>query len=57
MPAAARDQELPEKNLLADVDAMLAAVGPQARLPGQSEQPTGALLPQSEVRRLRGAAR
>ncbi len=45
----------PERNLAADVDAMLAAVSPRTRIVflANPNNPTGSLLPQNEVRRLR----
>ena len=45
----------PERNLTADVDAMLAAVSPRTRIVflANPNNPTGSLLPQDEVRRLR----
>jgi histidinol-phosphate aminotransferase len=45
----------PERNLTADVDAMLAAVSPATRVVflANPNNPTGSLLPQSEVERLR----
>ncbi|GGC27449.1 histidinol-phosphate aminotransferase [Siccirubricoccus deserti] len=49
----------PERNLTADVDAMLAAVGPRTRLMflANPNNPTGSLLPAAEVTRLRAALR
>ena len=57
--AGCRVIKVPERNLLADVDAMLAAVGPRTKLVClvNPNNPTGALLPQSEVRRLRAGLR
>jgi len=48
-----------EKNLAADVDGLLAAVGPRTRLMclANPNNPTGALLPQSELLRLRRGLR
>ena len=45
----------PEKNLVADVDAILALVTPQTRMVflANPNNPTGTLLPQDEVLRLR----
>ena len=45
----------PERNLTADVDAMLAAVSPRTRMVflANPNNPTGSLVPQAEVRRLR----
>ena len=45
----------PERNLMADVDAMLAAVSPATRLVflANPNNPTGSMVPQTEVRRLR----
>ena len=45
----------PERNLTADVDAMLAAVSPATRLVflANPNNPTGSMVPQGEVRRLR----
>jgi histidinol-phosphate aminotransferase len=49
----------PERNLTADVDAMLAAVGPRTKLMflANPNNPTGSLLPAAEVARLRAALR
>lgn len=57
--AGCRVIKVPERNLLADVDAMLAAVGPRTKLVClvNPNNPTGALLPQSEVQRLRAGLR
>lgn len=51
--------KVPEKNLTADVDAILAAVGPRTRIVciANPNNPTGTLLPSSEVRRLRAGLR
>lgn len=51
--------KVPEKNLTADVDAMLAAVGPRTRLMflANPNNPTGSILPASEVNRLRAGLR
>ena len=47
--------KVPEKNLTADVDGLLAAVGPRTRLMflANPNNPTGSILAQSEVERLR----
>ncbi len=49
----------PEKNLVADVDALLAAVTPRTKILflANPNNPTGTLLPFSEVRRLRAHLR
>lgn len=51
--------KVPERNLTIDVDAMLAAVGPRTRIVciANPNNPTGTLLPGSEVRRLRAGLR
>ena len=53
--AGARVIKVPERNITTDVDAMLAAVTPQTRIVfiANPNNPTGSLLPQSEVERLR----
>jgi histidinol-phosphate aminotransferase len=53
--AGCRVIKVPEKNLTADVDGLLAAVGPRTRLLflANPNNPTGSILPQSEVERLR----
>ncbi len=53
--AGCRIIQTPERNLTADVDAMLAAVSPATRLLflANPNNPTGSCLPQSEVARLR----
>lgn len=57
--AGCRIIKVPEKNLTADVDGMLAAVGPRTRLLflANPNNPTGSILPQSEVERLRAGLR
>ncbi len=51
--------KVPEKNLTTDVDGMLAAVGPRTRLMflANPNNPTGSILPQAEVERLRAGLR
>ena len=51
--------KVPEKDLLADVDGLIAACGPRTRLVilANPNNPTGALLPQAEVNRLRAGLR
>ena len=51
--------KVPEKNLVADVDGLIAACGPRTRLVilANPNNPTGALLPQAEVNRLRAGLR
>ncbi len=53
--AGSRVVKAPERNLTADVDALLARVGPATRLVflANPNNPTGSLLAQSEVERLR----
>jgi len=53
--AGCRVIKVPERDLQADVDAMLAAVGPRTRMVflANPNNPTGAMLPASEVERLR----
>jgi TRAP-type C4-dicarboxylate transport system permease large subunit len=50
---------VPERNLTVDVDAMLAAVGPRTKLVclANPNNPTGSILPQSEIVRLRAGLR
>ncbi len=47
--------KVPERELVTDIDAMLAAAGPATRIAfiANPNNPTGSLLPQSEVERLR----
>ncbi|WP_424137037.1 histidinol-phosphate transaminase [Roseomonas chloroacetimidivorans] len=51
--------KVPERNLQADIDGIIAACGPRTRLVilANPNNPTGALLPQSEVNRLRAGLR
>jgi histidinol-phosphate aminotransferase len=51
--------KVPERDLRADVDGLIAACGPRTRLVilANPNNPTGALLPQSEVNRLRAGLR
>jgi histidinol-phosphate aminotransferase len=51
--------KVPERNLTADVDGLLAAVGPRTRLMflANPNNPTGSILPQSEMKRLRAGLR
>ena len=53
--AGSRVIKVPEQNLTTDVDAMLAAVTPETTIVfvAHPNNPTGSLLPQSELRRLR----
>ncbi|WP_338665259.1 histidinol-phosphate transaminase [Pararoseomonas sp. SCSIO 73927] len=51
--------KVPEKDLQADIDGIIAACGPRTRLVilANPNNPTGALLPQAEVDRLRAGLR
>lgn len=51
--------KVPEREMRTDVDAMLAAVGPRTRIVclANPNNPTGYLLPQAEVARLRAGLR
>jgi histidinol-phosphate aminotransferase len=53
--AGCRVIKVPERNLTADVDGLLAAVGPRTKLLflANPNNPTGSILPQSELVRLR----
>jgi histidinol-phosphate aminotransferase len=55
--AGSRVVKAPERNYVADVDNMLAAVTPDTRLVfiTNPNNPTGTLLPQSEIERLHGS--
>jgi histidinol-phosphate aminotransferase len=55
--AGSRVLKTPERNLTADIDAMLAAVTPATRIMflANPNNPTGSLVPQAEVERLRRA--
>lgn len=57
--AGSRVLKVPEKNLTADVDGMIGAVGPRTKLVflANPNNPTGSILPQSEVERLRAGLR
>jgi len=57
--AGCRIVKVPERDLVADVDAMLAAIGPRTRLVflANPNNPTGACLPASEIARLRAGLR
>ncbi|ONG55853.1 histidinol-phosphate transaminase [Pseudoroseomonas deserti] len=57
--AGSRVLKVAEKDGFADIDAMLAAVGPRTRLVfiANPNNPTGALLPESEMKRLRAGLR
>ena len=53
--AGSRVVKVPERNLTADIDALLAAVSPATRVMflANPNNPTGSLLPEAEVARLR----
>ncbi|HEX2943502.1 MAG TPA: histidinol-phosphate transaminase [Rhodopila sp.] len=55
--AGSRVIKVPERNLTADLDAMLAAVSPSTRLMflANPNNPTGSLVPSEDVARLRSA--
>ncbi len=57
--AGATPVTAPEKNLHADVDALIAAVTPRTKLVflANPNNPTGTLLPESELKRLRAGLR
>jgi histidinol-phosphate aminotransferase len=57
--AGCRVIKVAEKNLTADVDGLLAAVGPRTRLMflANPNNPTGSILPQAEMERLRRGLR
>jgi histidinol-phosphate aminotransferase len=57
--AGCRVLKVPEKDLMADVDGLLAACGPRTRLMflANPNNPTGSLLPQSELEWLRAGLR
>jgi histidinol-phosphate aminotransferase len=57
--AGCRIIKVPERDLCADIDGMLAAVGPRTRLVflANPNNPTGSVLPQAEVARLRAGLR
>ena len=57
--AGCRVIKVPEKNLVADVDAMIAACGPRTKLVflANPNNPTGSMLPRGEVTRLRAGLR
>ncbi|GGG17120.1 histidinol-phosphate aminotransferase [Caldovatus sediminis] len=57
--AGCRVIKVPERNLTADVDGLLAAVGPRTRIVmlANPNNPTGSLLPAPEVARLRAGLR
>jgi len=55
--SGARVIKTPERNLVADIDAMLAAVSPATRIVflANPNNPTGSLVPEPEVARLRAS--
>jgi histidinol-phosphate aminotransferase len=57
--AGSRVLKVAEKDGFADIDAMLAAVGPRTRIVfiANPNNPTGALLPEAEMQRLRAGLR
>jgi histidinol-phosphate aminotransferase len=57
--AGCRVIKVPERNMTADIDGILAAVGPRTKLVClvNPNNPTGTLIPRSEVRRLRAGLR
>ena len=57
--AGCRVIKVPEKNLTADVDGLLAACGPRTRMLflANPNNPTGSILPQAAVERLRAGLR
>ncbi len=57
--AGCRVIKVPERNLTADIDAMLGAVGPRTKLMflANPNNPTGSILPRQEVARLRAGLR
>ena len=57
--AGSRVIKVPEKNLTADVDGMIAACGPRTKLVflANPNNPTGSILPQAELDRLRAGLR
>jgi histidinol-phosphate aminotransferase len=57
--AGCRVIKVPEKNLTVDIDGLLAAVGPRTRIVvlANPNNPTGSLLPNEELARLRAGLR